>query len=126
VLSVVHKQTGWQELCLTSLLLFQLNERLAAVISLLVETLAAINRSAFTGFKRYFRLFATFGTNGRVHLAGFTATHALGFPVLAASRATLWFVSIAFGLEELLFGSSEGERSPAIGTCKLFILESHG
>jgi hypothetical protein len=86
------------------------NECLAAVISLLVETLAAINRSAFTGFERYFGFFTTFGANGRVHLAGSpTTTHAFGFPVLPASRAAFGFVSIALGLEELLFGGSKGE-----------------
>jgi hypothetical protein len=85
-------------------------ECLVAVISLLVETIAAIDRSAFTGFKRYFSFFAAFGANRGVHLAGFTArAHAFGFPVLPAGRTAFGFVSVALGLEELLFGGSEGE-----------------
>jgi hypothetical protein len=88
-----------------------LNECLAAVISLLVETLAAIDRSAFTGLKRHFCLFTTFSANGSVHLAGSpTATaHTFGFPVLTASRAAFGLIGVTLGLEEFLLGCRERE-----------------
>jgi hypothetical protein len=103
-----------------------LKECLVAVSSH-VETLAAIDRSAFTGLKGYFGLFATFGANRGVHLAGSPAgARALGFPVLSAGWAAFGFVSVTLGLEELLLGGSEGERGPTIGTLKCFVLKSHG
>jgi hypothetical protein len=101
---------------------------LLLVSSDFVEALAAVDRSAFTGFKRYFRILATLGANRGEHLACAVAaaagTVSLGLPCLTAGRASLGFIGVAFGLEELLFLSSEGERSSTIGTLKLLVLKT--
>jgi hypothetical protein len=105
-------------------------KELTAVSSYLVETFAAIYRSAFTRLKGYFSVLAAFGTGRRVHLAGFHAaaggTAAFVLSCLTASGATLGFISVTLGLEELLFRRSEGELGAAIGTLYLFVLKCHG
>jgi hypothetical protein len=91
------------------------------------EALAAVHRAAFTGFEGYFGFFPALGADSGVHLARFAAgTVALGFPRLSAVRAALGLISIALGLEELLFRSAEGKRSSAIGTLECLVLKSHG
>ena len=91
------------------------------------ETLAAIDRAAFTGLEGYFRVLAALGANGREHLAGPAATAGaipLGFSGLPARLAPLGLVGVALGLEELLLGGGEGERVSAISTRELLILET--
>ena len=84
-----------------------------------IEALAAINRSAFAWFKGYFGLFTTLGTYYGEHSAlGSVAIISVTrfLPGLTACGAALGLVSIAFGLEELLFLSAESEVSPTVGT----------
>jgi hypothetical protein len=92
------------------------------------ETFAAIDGSTLTGFERYFRVFAAFSTNRRVHLAGFAAAraHPFGFPCLPAGGTPFWFVGVTLRLEELLFRSGEGKGITTIGTLECFILKRHG
>ena len=97
---------------LTSLSLCQLTKRgLASASPDFVETLAAIDRSAFAGLKGYFCCFAALGANRRVHLAGSraAAARALGFPRLPAGRAPLGLVGVTLGLKELLLRCGKGE-----------------
>jgi hypothetical protein len=90
------------------------------------EALAAIDRSAFTGFKRYFCILATLGTNCGEHLARPIAagTVSLCLPGLSAGGASLGLIGVAFGLEELLLLGTEGESGSTIGTLELLVLES--
>jgi hypothetical protein len=94
-----------------------------------IVALAAIYGSAFTGFKRYFGILTTLGTYRGEHLAGSvaiatTTTVTLCLPCLAASRASLGLIGVAFGLEELLLLGTESEGSSAIGTFKCLVLKS--
>ena len=92
-----------------------------------IEALAAINRSAFTGFKGYFGILPTLGTNRREHLAGSVTaarTVPISLPCLAARHTPLGFIGVTFGLKELLLFSTEGEISSTIGTLKCFVLET--
>jgi hypothetical protein len=112
---------------LTSPSLCQQKKGLTSASPDFVETLAAIDRSAFAGLKRYFRIFAALGANRGVHLAGpHAATHALGFPCLSAGGAALGLVGVTLGLKELLLRCGKGERSPTIGTLKCLVLKNHG
>jgi hypothetical protein len=89
------------------------------------EALAAVYRTAFTRFEGNFGFFAALGADSGVHLArSATGTVALSFPGLPAVRAAFGLIGVAFGLEELLFRSTEGKRSSAIGTLKCFVLKS--
>jgi hypothetical protein len=92
------------------------------------KAIGTINGPAFSGLERYFRILAAFGADSGVHLARFYAggAAAFSFPCLTAGRATLGFIGVTLGLEELLFSRGESELGPAIGTCKLFVLKSHG
>jgi len=91
-----------------------------------IEAFAAINRSAFTGFKRYFCILATLGTNCGEHLAWPIAagTVSLCLPSLPAGGASLGFIRVAFGLEKLLLLCAESESCSTIGTLELFVLKS--
>jgi len=92
-----------------------------------IEALAAIYRSAFTGFKRYFCILATLGANCGEHLAypvAAAGTVSLGLPSLSTGRAPLGFIGVAFGLEELLFFSTEGKRGSTIGTLEFLVLKT--
>jgi hypothetical protein len=84
-----------------------------------IVALAAIYRSAFSWLKRHFGFLTTLGAHRGEHLARSvaiaTASVTLGFSCLAASRASLGLIGIAFGLEELLLLSAESEGSPTIG-----------
>ena len=91
-----------------------------SVLSDFIVALAAIHRSTFSGLERYFGLLATLGaccgehlTSGSVAVAATSVT--LCLPGFAAGGATLWLVSVAFRLEELLFLSGEGKGSSAVG-----------
>jgi hypothetical protein len=93
-----------------------LSWRLGSVSSDFVETLAAIYRSAFTGFKRYFGFFAALGTNCGEHLAHSGAAHALGLPCLSAGGASFGLVGVTLGLEKFLFSGRENKLVSAVGT----------
>ena len=79
-------------------------------------------------FKRYFGVFATLGECCGKHLALGSVTAvsvAFWLPCLAARRTALGLISIAFGLEKLLFLSVESKGSPTIGTLDRFVLKTH-
>jgi hypothetical protein len=90
------------------------------------EALAAVNRAAFPGLKRYLSLLAAFGANRREHLTSLvtTGTVPLGFPGLSTAGAALGFIGVAFRLKELLLRRAEGERRPAIGTLECLVLKT--
>jgi hypothetical protein len=70
-------------------------------------------------FKRYFCIFAAFGTYRGVHLAPCSVvavSEALCFSCLAARRAALGLIGIAPGAEKLLFLGAKGKCSTAVGT----------
>ncbi len=90
---------------LTSLSLCQpIKKGLISVSPDFVETLAAIDRSAFTRLEGYFRFLTALGANRGVHLAGFRAAgaHSFVFPGLTAGGATFRLVSVTLGLKEFL------------------------
>ena len=91
---------------------------------------AAVYWSAFTGFERDFGILATLGAYRGEHLpwgpVAITAISvAIGLPGLAACWTALGLVSKAFGLEEFLFLSAEGEASPTVGTLESLVLKIH-
>jgi len=80
-----------------------------------VIALATIYWPTFTGLEGHLSIFATLGTDYRVHLpprprAVATISVTPGFPGLAALRTALWLVSVAFRSKKLLLPGSEGER----------------
>jgi hypothetical protein len=96
------------------------------------ETVAAEDRFITTGLKWHFGLRVALSASGGIHLArtsvGITAaviSHALGSSGRTARRTPLRFVGEAFGGEEFLFFSREGESFAAIGTLKGFLCISH-
>jgi hypothetical protein len=75
-----------------------------------------------------FGAFTTLGAGYGEHLAWGSvaaASLALYLSGLAAFRAALRLVGIAFGTEELLVFSAEGKRLSAIGALKGLVLKSH-
>jgi hypothetical protein len=96
-----------------------------------VIAIAAVNRLIAARLKRDFCLLATLGTGCGIHLsrASVVATAAisrtLGSFCRATRRAALWFIGEAFGSEELLLFSCEGECLSAIGTREGFFCVSH-
>jgi hypothetical protein len=78
--------------------------------------------------KRDLGAFATLGAGCREHLARGSVTAvavAFCFPCLAAFRASLGLVGVAFGLEKLLVFGAKGKRGAAIGALKGLILKTH-
>jgi|WetSurMetagenome_2_1015567.scaffolds.fasta_scaffold222705_2 hypothetical protein len=96
--------------------------------------ITAIYRFTTAWFERYCSILATFGAFYGKHLAHRPGVVAaipktvavvpvlLGFPCLAARRAALRLVSIAFGREFFLFTDAENESSPTICTLDRFVL----
>ena len=96
----------------------------------LIVAIATIYRSTFAGLERYFSGLATLGADCGKHLASGTVAVTIVsgtfcLPCLAAWLTALGLVSVAFGLEELLFLNSEGEGNPTIGTLELLVLKTH-
>jgi hypothetical protein len=60
-----------------------------------------------------------------ITIAVATVSVPLCFPCLTTFGATFGLVSIASGLEELLFVSTEGEFTSTVGTFKRLVFESH-
>ncbi len=83
--------------------------------------IATVNRSITAGFERYLGGFAALGTCCGKHLAlepVVAISVTLRLPCLTARGTALGLISIASGLEKLLFFGAEGEGSPTIGTLK--------
>jgi hypothetical protein len=83
--------------------------------------ISAIYRLVAAWLEGYFSLFAALRAGCRIHLPWSTAhaaavSKALGSPVLPAGRASLRFIGIAFGSEELLLFYGEGKGIAAIRT----------
>ena len=96
----------------------------------LIVALTTIHRSTFTGLERYFGFLTTLGAHGREHLASGPVavaiiSGALCLPCFATCGTALRLIGIASGLEDLLFLSTEGEGSPAIGALERFVLKAH-
>jgi hypothetical protein len=92
--------------------------------------LATIYRSSLTGLERYLGFLTTLGAYCREHLASGPVAVAiisvtLCLPGFAACGTALGLVGIAFGLEELLFLSAEGEVGSTIGALELLVLKTH-
>lgn len=99
-----------------------------------VVALPAIYRSALSGLKRYFGVFATLGTDCGEHLAlrllgvatvSVTSVALAFFSFLSTGGTAFGLVSIAFGLEEILLCSTEGELSSAIAALEGLVIETH-
>ncbi len=91
--------------------------------------ITTVNRLITAWFKRYFGVFAALGACYGKHLAwgSITATSvALWLPCLTAWRTALRLISIAFGLEELLFLSTECESSTTVGALECLLFKAHG
>jgi hypothetical protein len=92
--------------------------------------IATVDRPAIGGRKGHFGVFAALGAYGRKHLAWrplvvTTTSMPLCLSCLSARRTALGLISIALGLKELLFLSSEAEVSPTISTLDCFVLKTH-
>lgn len=96
-----------------------------------VIAIAAVNRLIAARLKRDFCLLAALGTGCGIHLprasvvATATTSRPLGSFCRATRRTALWFIGEAFGSEELLLFSREGECLSAIGTREGFFCVSH-
>jgi len=95
-----------------------------------IVAIATIDRPAIGRLKRHFGVFAALGAYSRKHLARetvavTTTSIPLCLPCLAAWGTALGLISIALGLEELLFLSGKAEVSPTIGTLDRFVLKTH-
>jgi hypothetical protein len=95
----------------------------------LVVAIAAVNWSAFTRLKRDFGLFAALSADNREHLAqgpcGAIGAQTLRSSGIAAGRAPLRLISVAFSLEKCLFFRGEIKSSAAFNTPELFFFERH-
>jgi hypothetical protein len=92
------------------------------------EAIAAINRLITAGLERHLGAFTTGGAGGGKHLTrGSIAAVTVAFCLsgLAAFRAALGLIGVAFGTEELLVFSAEGKSCIAVGAGKGFILKTH-
>ena len=90
--------------------------------------IAAVNRSITAGFKRYFGVFATLGTDYGKHLAGSPVAavpEALRLPCLTARRTALGLIGVSSGLEKFLLFCAVGKGFPTIGTLDRLVLETH-
>ena len=90
----------------------------------------AIHWSVFAWLKRDFRILTTLGTNRGEHLTRrpitvSTASVALWLPCFTARGTTFWLISIAFGLEKLLFLNAKRKGSPTIGTLERLLFKTH-
>jgi len=94
----------------------------ATVHSDFVITTAAIHWSVFSGLEWYLRVYTTFSTHRREHLAVESGATKLARAValcpfcLAAGWAASGLISESLGFMEFLFAGSEGERSTTIRT----------
>jgi hypothetical protein len=96
--------------------------------SYFAEAIAAVNRLVPAGFKRHLGVFAAVGAFYREHLArgaGIAAVSGLRFPGLPAGGAASGLISVAPGLELLLFIGAVDKSSRAIGTGNGLILKTH-
>ena len=96
----------------------------------LIVALTTVHRSTFAGLERHFGFLPTLGAYCGEHLASgpvavVTISVTLCSPCFAACGTALGLISIAFGLEELLFLNVECEGSPTIGTLERFVLKAH-
>jgi hypothetical protein len=92
--------------------------------------IAAIDRPATSRLKRHLGVVPALGACGSKRLtwepvAVATTSVPLCLPCLSAWGTSLGLISIALGLIELLFLSSEAEVSPTIGTLDRFVLKTH-
>ena len=95
-----------------------------------IVALTAIDRFTFARLEWYFGFFAALGACCREHLAsGFVAgaiiSVTLCLPCFTAGGTALGLVSVALGLEELLFLSTKGECSSTIGTLERLVRKTH-
>jgi hypothetical protein len=96
------------------------------------EAIPAVNGLVAAGLERHFRRLAALRASYRIHLAGSPASIAatfiaktLGSASGSAGGATLGLIGKAFGGEEFLLFSREGEGFAAIGTLKGLFCVSH-
>jgi len=99
-----------------------------------VVALPAIYRSALSGLKRHFGVFATLGTDCREHLAlrllsvatvSVTSVALAFFSSLSTGGTAFGLVSITLGLEEILLRCTEDELSSAIAALQGLVIETH-
>jgi len=95
----------------------------------LIVAVATVDRSVTTGLEGYFCILATFRADDRKHLAPWSESETFVlltlFPRLATRRAAFGIVLVAFGGEELLFFSTEGEGRTAIAALERPVLINH-
>jgi hypothetical protein len=95
--------------------------------TVLAKAIAAVDRPVTAGLERDLGACAAGSAGDGEHLArgSVAAARALRLPCLAARRAALGLIDVAFGLEEFLFLGAECKRRIALAAGQSLFLKTH-